>query len=259
MIDVPGTPLDRVDASLSAAAVAAVDDALVPRGRSLPVALARAAAACGDGADRSTIERVETAVAAFEGYVRLRAESLDPSADRDVAVLASDYLHARAYEAVGGAPVALPRRLALYRVLIDGSEALARRFLDRSGPESAADGPSPAAALAGVAGELGATAAGVPREAAAAFGRYGRALATALDRARPGTRDAVVRALAGSEPADGADPDRSLRASRPDPRRDRLVAALDALVATDAVGPRVRRRLERATRSTIECGYRGSG
>ncbi|WP_254766634.1 hypothetical protein [Salinilacihabitans rarus] len=262
MIDVPElSPLDRADASLSAAAAATVADALVPRDRSLPVALARVAAACGAGADRSTVERVETAVAAFEGYVRLRAASLDPTAERDVAVLASDYLHARAYEAIGGASVACPRRLALYRVLIDGSDALARRFFERSAAESTTDDASSAAALAGVAGELGATAAGASRETATAFGRYGRALATALDRVpSPGPRDAVVRALSGAEPPDGADgADRTRRASRPDPNLDRLGAALDALVAADAVDPRVRRRLERATRITTERGYRDDG
>ncbi|ELZ03885.1 hypothetical protein C481_04883 [Natrialba asiatica DSM 12278] len=112
-----------------------VADAVPPHERSLPVTLCHLAAELGSSSPTDPVlESVTTAVSLFEGYVRLRLELLagDRYAgdrSRDTAILASDYLHAGAYEAIADAPIPDARTLDLYRTLTSASTTLSRQLL----------------------------------------------------------------------------------------------------------------------------------
>ncbi|ELZ04136.1 hypothetical protein C480_11506 [Natrialba aegyptia DSM 13077] len=112
-----------------------VADAVPPHDRSLPVTLCHLAAELGSSSPTDPLlESVTTAVSLFEGYVQLRLELLagDRYAgdrSRDTAILASDYLHAGAYEAIADAPIPDARTLDLYRTLTSASTTLSRQLL----------------------------------------------------------------------------------------------------------------------------------
>ncbi|ELY94534.1 hypothetical protein C484_06157 [Natrialba taiwanensis DSM 12281] len=112
-----------------------VADAVPPHERSLPVTLCHLAAELGSSSPTDPLlESVTTAVSLFEGYVQLRLELLagDRYAgdrSRDTAILASDYLHAGAYEAIADAPIPDARTLDLYRTLTSASTTLSRQLL----------------------------------------------------------------------------------------------------------------------------------
>lgn len=195
-------------AALAPAARTIVFDAVPPHDRSLPVALCTIAGTVGSAvtatsnsnsnsssSDRRTVELLEpvtNAVAFLEGYVRIRSGLLesDRYADadrRDAAVLASDYLHAAAYESITTVPVSDRRALELYRVLTDGSSSLAAQFTrsvgaaDETAPDTTASTRShPNVALAGTAATLGATAVGAPADVRTAMATYARSLSGAL-------------------------------------------------------------------------------
>ncbi|WP_276255642.1 hypothetical protein [Halomontanus rarus] len=117
---------------------------------SVPIALVRATAATGDDDEsprtdastagapsRATLLEVCTSLAFLDGYARLRQDILGAARatdrDRDVAILASDYLHAAAHATLAGISISGDRHVALYRTLTAGSAALATSFLERSG------------------------------------------------------------------------------------------------------------------------------
>ncbi|RQH03313.1 hypothetical protein [Natrarchaeobius oligotrophus] len=212
-------PLDRSFTQLSPSVRTIVTEALSPRDRSLPVALCTLAGQLGgrtapelsETEVSHIVEPVANAVSAFEGYVTIRLDLLtsdryDRPTVRDAAVLASDYLHADAYERLADAPVPADRSLELYRVLTGGSTKLATQLLASAANESThADAEfAPTGTLVGTAGELGAAAVGSSDETRAAIERYGRALATALA-ADPSTgevsRRDVTRILSGAPPS----------------------------------------------------------
>lgn len=223
--DYPGT-------SLSPAVREIVTDALPRPDRSLAVSLCQVAREVGlkhvheHGSRRSATGAYDheltgrpgsdpttglvTAVRYLEGYVRIRADHLvderyHRSADRDAAVLASDYLHAAAYTQIGGMTGPSRLTMAMYRVLTRGSTALATAFHVQSAnaDETPAGPPTPDAVLAGTASELGATAAGAPEEVRNALERYGRSMLGAIA-AHPSPNDAVsdVTAVLSKGPGD---------------------------------------------------------
>ena len=166
------------------------------------------------------------AVAFLEGYVRIRTDLLrtdrggdggGPADGRDAALLASDFLHAAAYEPIAAAPILERRTLDLYRTLAAGSSSLADRFLlsvgepaadetghrDENETETGVDHPD--ATLAATAAALGATATGASSDARTTLETYARSLSTALqtragaapEPASVDPRDAAVRVLSG--------------------------------------------------------------
>ncbi|WP_207591468.1 hypothetical protein [Halomontanus rarus] len=117
---------------------------------SVPIALVRATAATGDDDEsprtdastagapsRATLLEVCTSLAFLGGYARLRQDILGAARatdrERDVAILASDYLHAAAHATLARISISGDRHVALYRTLTAGSAALATSFLERSG------------------------------------------------------------------------------------------------------------------------------
>ena len=116
---------------------------------------------------------------------------LDPETDvnaseRDISILASDYLHASAHAALASAPVDTDRHVALYRTLTSSSTALATRFLSSGdGSDASADdgvdrGVNPTAILMGTACALGSAGASGSREATEAMRIYGESLGSAI-------------------------------------------------------------------------------
>ena len=136
-----------------------------------------------------TVEPLANAVAHFEGYVRLRRDLLwtdryDRPADRDAAILASDYLHAAAYAELADVPTTDQRAVALYRTLVRASTTLATALRSSASTRERSNADTdgrPDAILAGAAGSLGATAVGATDDVGAALERYGRSLLTAVD------------------------------------------------------------------------------
>lgn len=270
----------RSTADLPSPIQTVVDDALSPLDRSLPVALCTVAGECSAVADahgltadaarlEAVLEPVREAVRFLEGYVRLRLAG--STTDRDTAVLASDYLHARAYAAVADSPIPDDRLVDCYRLLTRGSTALARRSYSELETESAVSPRVDAEATsAGVAGALGVAAVGGTTETRRCLRRYSYAVMSALaaqssaatddfhPRAtavnvlsgRPATRTRVVEERAPVEHAD------STVATALERARD----ALESLAVDDADGrpldgassPLV--RLERATRLPFQIG-----
>ena len=292
------TTVDRSFSALAPAVRRIAFDAVPPRDRSLPVALclsAGAVAAATDDADATVresdpraddrLEPVTNAVAFLEGYVRIRARLLrateneegevvaedgEPNAladRRDAAVLASDYLHAAAYEPIAAAPIPDRRTLDLYRTLASGSSSLAGRFALSAGEPTADDTDGeggaeagvgterPNATLAATAGALGATATGASSDARTALETYARSLSAAL-RTRSGAlpedasvdpRETAVRVLSGRV-GDGETEDQRGGAdgSAVDYREPSAAATVPDAVASPSAAPAIERNLERA-------------
>lgn len=257
-------PTRRIDPSRAAptAGLAApirelADAAVPPRDRSLPGALCTVAGEIGSGtlgrrarpgaaaADR-VLETAAAAIASLEGYVRLRLvlvapggdvptlDGVDPTADRDAAILASDHLHASAYATVGDLPVPDGRRLECYRLLIEGSAALARQFQGLADDRTGDDATAVAATLAETAGVVGAAAAGATTETRTALRTYSHAVMTAL---------ASYAAV-----ADGVDPRTSAARVLAGEGDQGVAATGDGTVDGDVapIGSTVDRNLERA-------------
>ncbi|TYT60344.1 polyprenyl synthetase family protein [Natrialba swarupiae] len=267
---------------------AIVADSLPTRDRCLSVALCTLAGEVARSFDGDRVDDrgdyalgpVSEAVCAFDGYVSIRFALLvddryETANDRDAAILASDYLHASAYTAIGKTPISDRRALELYRTLVDGSTAIATGFFSLN-PEIEAPATSrsdasrhPDVSLAETAAALGTTAVGATAETRSAIERYARSLTEALT-ATPSVRDevrtAVVRTLSGSTDrwrADGSD-DRN-DVGHPDgtqpPMIDHLETARTAIESLrrgrdESAGSHERRdpidRLERATRIPFE-------
>lgn len=217
-------------ASLSPAVRSVVTETLDPSASgppslAVPIALVRATAAAGDIGDggssqsdapptaptRATLLEVSASLAFLGGYARLRRDVLDAARtanrDRDVAILASDYLHAAAHATLAGVSIPTDRHVALYRALTAGSATLAASFLERKGTlESTScsysysesnpypnahsneegrrhtlERPTPTAVLAGTGSALGAAVAGSSRETLEAMRTYGESLVAAVD------------------------------------------------------------------------------
>ncbi|WP_049890231.1 polyprenyl synthetase family protein [Natronorubrum sulfidifaciens] len=214
---------------------AVVDESLSSPDESLPRALCHVAGECSDDVADQTeatttrledlLEPVCDAVGFLEGYARLRlAEGVtgDETAvaaetvpdwiamspvDRETAILASDFLHASAYERIAKTPVPDDRKLELYRLLTHGSAALASRSHSAFEPDKPAEtGVDVAATLAGVAGELGVTAVGGSAETRDCLRRYSRAITCALASQSTvtvddtDTRATAVAVLSGHQP-----------------------------------------------------------
>ncbi|UTF54218.1 hypothetical protein [Natronosalvus rutilus] len=183
---------------------------------SLPVALCRTVATTVDAdssvaAEAPALEPLATALIALEGYVRLRRATLvDEVDDRETALLASDYLFARAHGAVGEAPLDAERALASVRAFTAASSELpvaidrggragdgvlesASKLESESKPASEpAPEPTveagPLAVLAGCGCVLGAIVGDRP-DAADPLRAYGRQLGTLLDAVSGGSLD----------------------------------------------------------------------
>ncbi|MFC7214770.1 hypothetical protein ACFQO4_11865 [Saliphagus sp. GCM10025334] len=186
-----------------------------PPDDSLPVTLCRTVATTVDadssvGASAATLESLATALVALEGYVRLRRATLsERTDDRETALLASDYLFARAHSAVGAAPLDAERALVGVRAFTDASSELPAAIC-RGG--SAGDGEmeseseleseskpalestvetGPLAALTGCGCILGAVV-GDRLDAADPLRAYGRHLGTLLDAVPGGSLDEIA-------------------------------------------------------------------
>ncbi|MCU4743783.1 hypothetical protein [Natronoglomus mannanivorans] len=146
-------------AGLSPAVRSVVTETLESASSSLavPVALVRTTAATGDDdggvartdassapksehaltPTRATLLEISTSLTLLGGYARLRRDVLDDTRatdrDRDIAILASDYLHASAHATLAGVSIPTDRHVDLYRVLTAGSSTLATSFLERTG------------------------------------------------------------------------------------------------------------------------------
>ncbi|WP_255193251.1 hypothetical protein [Natronobeatus ordinarius] len=271
MSDLPTTTYtaDRIDSSLGALSPttrSAVRES-VRRRTDLPAALVRTVgSAVGESRDGSLLE-VATAVSFLGAYAEVRADLLGPESERyvtprerDGAVLASDYLHASAHQALARASLPAGRHRSCYRLLTEGSKSLVERLFAQTDAAGSsrhqlspnARRPSPRAVLVGTGGALGAAAGGASDEVIDAMRRYGESLATAAEAASVDTaesfeklsaalddRSLVAVAEPRSLPRDGAvdpvaDPlERARRLLRelPDsPARERLERATDLLV-----------------------------
>ncbi|MFC7232106.1 hypothetical protein ACFQMM_13215 [Saliphagus sp. GCM10025308] len=168
-----------------------------PPDDSLPVALCRTVATTVDAdsnveAEVPALESLATALVALEGYVRLRhAMLVNEAGDRETALLASDYLFARAHGAVGATPLDAEQAIASVRAFTAASSELPAA-IDRGGragdrvlesaskseskpaPESTVE-TGPLAVLAGCGCVLGAIV-GDRSDAADPFRAYGRQL-----------------------------------------------------------------------------------
>ncbi|RQG92754.1 hypothetical protein EA462_00540 [Natrarchaeobius halalkaliphilus] len=241
----------RSFSNLSPSVRTIASDAIPTDDRSIPVALCRLGTELRLESDRphpkshrSTAPVVD-AIRSLEGYVVVRRELLeteryDREAMRDTAVLASDFLHAKAYESIAETPLTRRRLLELYRIATDGSTAISTQFLARVANESAGgvehDG-TPFETLSETAAALGTTAAGTSDETRAAFERYGRELTAACHRhplSIERSQRVAVEILAGStstEPTDGRErvTDDTARLTddgdRPNGEGDRLAAS----------------------------------
>ncbi|MFP8951413.1 hypothetical protein ACLI4Z_00380 [Natrialbaceae archaeon A-arb3/5] len=198
---------ERPFGGLSPSVRAIVSNSIPPTHRSLPVALctvgAGAVADHDEGAIDRTLDPITSAVASFEGYVRIRTallttERYDQAADRDAAVLASDYLHSAAYAMIGETPVSDRRVIELYRAMADCSATLSARFLTAGEDETRAGKRAAAleAPLAGTAAALGTTAMGATGDSRQAIERYGRELAGAIA-AHPSPTDELRETVVG--------------------------------------------------------------
>lgn len=262
MGDVRGADPD----ALPPAVGAAVADALDSPTASVPVALVRAtAAAVGDDAEDEPpgVPAVSAAVASLSGYAHLRRELLESSTDdRNVTLLASDYLHATAHAALGACPLEPERRRRLYATLTAGSADLATALFAASTPENASaavgapsrgapaapssvsdgseepEAPVVAATLAETACALGAAVGTASRETVDAMAAYGRALVAASD-PDPARLERIEAAVTGDAPP-------AVRPPEPGPDAERLERAREALETLPE--SEARRRLERATR-----------
>ncbi|MFC6716882.1 hypothetical protein ACFQGT_16495 [Natrialbaceae archaeon GCM10025810] len=277
--NVPGA-LERATAGLAPAVREAVVGSVPPPDRSVPATLCRtvADAIAIDPPTEGTLESLAEAVVSLEGYARLRADLLSTdrygaAAERDVAVLASDYLYAAAYAPLADADVAPDRVPALYRTLTVGSETIVRRFSDgasRSPVPSSEPSPSssetPAATngttgtsdyevtLAGLACELGATAVGATGSTRRAVRRYGESLAAALAAIAPPSpaegdpRATAIRVLSGSDDAPARIPARgAVRTAAPD--RDGSTSTSTSTSSVDRHLETARRALQALTAS----------
>ncbi|ELZ20122.1 hypothetical protein C477_06881 [Haloterrigena salina JCM 13891] len=278
---------------------------LPPQDRSLPATLCTSAGEVGlETADSHTrpdsdrlgrlLEPVATSVVLLEGYVRLRLalvagadggdhdariqtadatpewlsvllEHVRFPADRDAVLLASDHLHAGAYATVADAPLPAERQLELYRLLTEGSSALARRFLLLSDAalvderRGAIDSAAVEATLAETAGALGAAVVGAPTETRTALRTYSHAVMTALTSRTSVASDTDLRSRAarilageaetpaGTAPCDGADSVGPAVESHLERARGALESLADAVVTTGSDSTPLD-RLERATR-----------
>ncbi|ADB62268.1 hypothetical protein Htur_3405 [Haloterrigena turkmenica DSM 5511] len=297
----PAETTDGLAAPIRALATAS----LPPRDRSLPATLCTTAGEVGlETADPHTrpdsdrlgrlLEPAATSVVLLEGYVRLRLalvagadgadhdarirtadatpewlsallETVQLPADRDAVLLASDHLHAGAYATIADAPLPAERQLELYRLLTEGSSALARRFLlltdaapvdERRGAIDYADVE---ATLAETAGALGAAVVGAPTETRTALRTYSHAVMTALTSRTPvasavDLRSRAARILAGevetparAAPRDGAKSGSPTVESHLERAREAL-ESLAAAVETTGSDSTPLDRLERATR-----------
>ena len=153
-------------------------------------------------------EALVSTLVALEGYARIRGtmiagartpDGIDPDprvesdrlfCSRDVALLASDYLFARAHHTVAAAPLDADVTVAAFRTVSHASRALVTDFseaLDHSDetpdPEGTlpAERPPTAAVLCTCALSLGAIAGGIDSPAREYLEEYGRALGTVVD------------------------------------------------------------------------------
>lgn len=202
--------LDRTVSTLSPDVRSVAFDALEPVDRSFPVALCRASAAAvsSDRPSEQTLESITLVIETLQGYVRLRNDLLErdrytSATDRDAAILAGDYLHAFAHSSIGEISTDDACRLELFRVLTSGSNELARAYptpvsdpsTDADRTHHASTGPltdapsvsTPDAILAGIAGELGVTAAGATETVRESARAYGASLSRALTMAASGS------------------------------------------------------------------------
>ncbi|USZ70880.1 hypothetical protein [Natronosalvus halobius] len=188
---------------------------------SFPVALCRTVATTVDAdssvaAEAPALEPLASALIALEGYVRLRRATLsERTDDRETALLASDYLFARAHGAVGTAPLDAERALASVRAFTAASSELPAAIgrSERAGDEEvetesesklkseseSASEPEPEptvetgplAVLAGCGCVLGAIV-GDRSDAADPLRAYGRQLGTLLDAVPGGSLDEIA-------------------------------------------------------------------
>lgn len=229
---------DRLESSLtglSSATGAVARDAVV-RSIDAPVTLVGATGRASSERRDGDLRTVATAVAALAGYVRLREDLLEgryeTARERDLALLASDHLHATAHETISDADLPVDRQLACYRLLTNGSQSLASTLFTAA--ETRPDETTidrrrrPRAVLAATGSALGAAAAGGTDEVVSAASTYGESVAAAADLACRSTDsseafETLRRALDG----------------------DRL-AREDAPVAADTTETEIDRHLERA-------------
>lgn len=206
----------------------------------LPAVLVRSTAAAVVGSEGTSCESAVGSITALGGYAWLRRETLAgryAGRERDLAVLASDFLHARAHAALGSDTVGVDRRHRCYRLLTGASRSLTDRFLTISPDPSGRGetvGSEPAAVLAGTGCALGATVAGADDATAAALYDYGESIAAGLPGTGLGDRlCGILRGEGGSEVGTAG--------------RMELRGKLREPLATLPESP-ARRRLERAAR-----------
>lgn len=196
---------DRIESSLEAlsATTRSVVGESVRRRDELPSTLARTAGAAVGETKAEGLREVATAISFLTAYAKVREDLLAPDSslyvtprERDAAVLASDYLHASAYETLARAPLPVDRRVSCYRQLTEGSKALAERLLVEADADRPAGRrrsrtdrePSSRAVIAGVGGAVGALAGGGSGEVIDAFRTYGESLTTAAESAASDAR-----------------------------------------------------------------------
>ncbi|GAB3023238.1 polyprenyl synthetase family protein [Natronobiforma cellulositropha] len=194
--------------TLSPAVERCVADAVDPDTPTLSLSLAltrlSADVAPGRALSLETLLEVSVSVATLGGYLRLRRDILESGArtsarERDLALLASDHLHASAHSHLATLDLPPERHTDAYRELTAGSAALSRSFFETG---DAGDGPEtarhPTAILAGTGCALGCLVAGAPRDAVDAMRTYGESLLAALERLEwdePEPARALERAL----------------------------------------------------------------
>ncbi|WP_312910657.1 hypothetical protein [Natronosalvus caseinilyticus] len=273
-----------------------------PPDDSIPVVLCRTVATTVDAdssvaAEVPALEPLATALVALEGYVRLRRATLmDGVDDRETALLASDYLFARAHGTVGAAPLESERAVASVRAFTHASSELPAAI---GGGGSAGDGEvesaskleseskpgselapestvetGPLAVLAGCGCVLGAIV-GDRLDAADPLRAYGRHLGTLLDAVPDGSlddtaspsdhlardhqrtvRQAMVRGLRG-EAITGSLPDDPRLRTVLDPRLEEAAATHERLA--DHLDETALGRLERPLRWLGDELDRGDG
>ena len=225
--------------------------------------LALVAGADGDVHDDDDA-RIQTADATPE-WLSVLLENIRLPADRDAVLLASDHLHAGAYATIADAPLPAERQLELYRLLTEGSSALARRFLLLSDAapvderRGAIDWTAVEATLAETAGALGAAVVGAPTETRTALRTSSHAVMIALTSRTSVASDTDLRSRAarilagetetpaGATPRDGVDSGGPAVESHLERARGALESLAEA-VETPSSGSTPLDRLERATR-----------
>ncbi len=254
---------DRIERSLEALSPATrsvVDESVRRRSDLSPVLVRTVGTAAGEP-QANALLIAGTAVSFLEAHARIRIDLLDPDCERydtprerDVAILASDHLHASAHETLGGLSLPADQWLSCYRLLTEGSTSLAERLLadvDAAGPDAGRlsmgeSGPSPRAVLAGTGSALGAAVSGASEEVIVAMRTYGESLTTAVEVVASSTDepfDRLCSVLAEGRPHEYAS---SLLATPRDGEAERhLETAREAL--SELPDSPASTRLERAT------------